>query len=239
MKIKCLAIDDEPIALEKLGSYIDKIPYLELSAACESAADALEVMKNEEIDAVFVDINMPDLNGLDFVRSLASPPMVVFTTAYAKYAVESYKVRAIDYLLKPFDFIDFERTVGNLKKQWLLLRSGQVESSSEDGLLYLKVDYRYVKVEVEDIVYIEGMNEYLKIHLAKGEVLLTHTTFKNILERLPKYFLQVHRSYVVNMKHVVEVERSVVLMSSGAHISVSESNKENFINWIKEHSLRK
>lgn len=239
MKIRCLAIDDEPIALEKLENYINKVPYLEFVGGCEGAANALEVMKKEEIDALFVDINMPDLNGLDFVRSLASPPMVVFTTAYAEYAVDSYRVRAVDYLLKPFDFTDFEKTAENLKKQWSLLRTGNETTSSTDGILYLKVDYRYVRVDIENIVYIEGMNEYLKIHLAKGDPLLTHTTFKQILERLPNYFLQVHRSFVVNMKHVVEVERSVVLMSNGIHISISESNKENFINWIKEHSLRK
>lgn len=239
IKIRCMAIDDEPIALEKISTYIGKVPFFELVAACESPSAALDILNNEVVDVIFVDINMPDINGLDLVRSLAYSPMVVFTTAYAEYAIEGYKVRAIDYLLKPFDFKDFERTSENLKRQWQLLHSAHSESAVNRELLYLKVDYRYVKVDIDNIVLIEGMNEYLKIHLAKGEPLLTHTTFKQILGSLPGHFLQVHRSYVVNMKHVVEVERSIVLMSNGMHISVSESNKDNFLAWIRDHSLKK
>lgn len=249
MNIRCIAVDDEPMALDKLKNYIGRIPYLELVAACEGAYEAMQVMAEQKVDAMFIDINMPDVNGLEFVRALNDAPMVVFTTAYAEYAVDSYKVRAVDYLLKPYGFEDFQRACGNLKKQWDLThqeaspqaaaQSSPQNSRQDGGFLYLKVDYRYVRVALDNIMYIEGMNEYLKIHLVSGDPFLTHTTFRQINECLPENFLQVHRSYVVNMKHVREVERSVVLMADGTRISVSDSNKEAFMSYLLDHSVRK
>lgn len=243
MNIRCIAVDDEPMALDKLKNYIQRIPYLELAAVCEGTYEAMQVMASEQVDALFIDINMPDVNGLEFVRALADPPLVVFTTAYAEYAVDSYKVRAVDYLLKPFGFEDFQRACGNILKQWNLLHldtsSQAAPEIQEKDFLYLKVDYRYVRVALDDIIYIEGMNEYLKVHIISGDPLLTHTTFRQINECLPDHFLQVHRSYVVNMKHVKEVERSIILMTDGTRISVSDSNKENFMQYLQEHSVRK
>lgn len=237
MRIRCLAIDDEPMALDKLKNYIERIPFLDLVATCESASEALDVLKESEVDAMFVDINMPDVTGLEFVRALPDSPLVVFTTAYSEYAVESYKVRATDYLLKPFSFEDFQRTAYILYDVMKSEHEGTV--AHKPDALFLKVDYRYVRVAVEDIIYAEGMNEYLKLYLSSGDPLLTHTTFKQFNECLPEHFLQVHRSYVVNMNHVKEVERSILLMSNGAHISVSDSNKENFMLYLQRHSIKK
>lgn len=244
MKIRCIAIDDEPMALDKLRNYIERIPYLELVCLCEGTYEAMQALTTEKIDAMFIDINMPDVNGLEFVKSLVDPPLVVFTTAYAEYAVDSYKVRAVDYLLKPFGFADFQRAAGNLLKQFALLNAVMVESVQpqavqEPGVLYLKVDYRYVRVDLDTVMYIEGMNEYLKVHLAEGEPFLTHTTFRQIKERLPENFIQTHRSYVVNMKHVREVERAVVLMSDGARIPISDSNKDPFMQYLQAYTLKK
>lgn len=239
MSIKCLIIDDEPMALEKLGSYIGRIPYLELVASCSCAYDAMKVLQENQVDAIFVDINMPDVNGLEFVRALTDPPLVVFTTAYPDYAVDSYKVRAVDYLLKPYGFEDFQRTAGNLHKQFSLLNQGSAVSEETSDVIYLKVDYRYVRVRIDDIIYIEGMNEYLKIHVKGVAPLLVHTTFRQMLESLPSTFLQVHRSYMVNMNHVAEVERSVILLDNGVHVSVSEGNKEAFMQYLLKRSIRK
>lgn len=240
MNIRCLAVDDEPMALDKLKNYIERIPYLELVAACESAYDAMQIMASDKVDAIFIDINMPDVNGLEFVRALTDPPLIVFTTAYAEYAVDSYKVRAVDYLLKPFGFEDFQRAAGNLLKQFTLLGKSheQAPAPAEDGVMYLKVDYRYVRVALDDIIYIEGMNEYLKIRTVSSDPFLTHTTFRQINECLPDNFLQVHRSYVVNMKHVREVERSTILMSDGTRISISDSNKETFMKYLQQYSIK-
>lgn len=238
--IRCIAVDDEPLALEKLTNYIGKIPYLELVASCSDTFEAMKIMSGNKVDALFIDINMPDLNGLEFVRTLSNPPLVVFITAYAEYAVESYKVRAVDYLLKPYGFEDLQRAAANVLKQWELAEGkNNTPSVTEPGVLYLKVDYRYVRVELDDIIYIEGMNEYLKIKTTQGDPLLVHTTFRQMNESLPDNFLQVHRSYVVNMKHIKEVERAVILMSDGTHISISESNKEAFTQYMLRHSIRK
>jgi DNA-binding LytR/AlgR family response regulator len=194
-------------------------------------------LAENQVDAIFVDINMPDINGMDFIKGLAEPPMVVFTTAYAEYAVESYKVRAVDYLLKPYSFVDFQRAAGYLLQQSKQKENPQVVN--ENDCLFLKVDYRYVRVQLKDIVYIEGMNEYLKVHLVSGDPLLVHTSFKQINGHLPEYFLQVHRSYVINVNYISEVERSVVLLENGKHISISDGNKDNFMSYLKNRSVTK
>ena len=151
--IKCLAIDDEPLALQQLVTYIQKIPYLELVGECQSALEAKAIMERDIIDAIFIDINMPDLNGMDFVRSLAAPPIVVFTTAYSEYAVEGYKVNAVDYLLKPFGLDDFKRAAMKVKTQFELQNAqpAMVSTPDEDDALFLKTDYKVVRVNVCDI----------------------------------------------------------------------------------------
>lgn len=236
MSIRCIAIDDEPMALEKIKSYIQKISYLELVAACDSPADAIQIMSDTAVDAVFVDINMPDMNGLDFVKVLPEMPLVVFTTAYSEYAVESYRVRAVDYLLKPYTFEEFQRAAEYVQQQWLAKQKAPVAPADSDNV-FLKVDYRYIRVSLKDIVFIEGMNEYLKIHLVSGDPYLVHTSFKQINNHLPENFLQVHRSYVVNVNHICEVERSVILLKGGKRISVSDSNKDMFMAYLKNRSL--
>lgn len=236
MNIRCIAIDDEPMALEKLKSYIQKTSYLELVAACDSPADAIQIMSDTAVDAVFVDINMPDMNGLDFVKVLPEMPLVVFTTAYSEYAVESYRVRAVDYLLKPYTFEEFQRAADYVQQQWLAKQKAPVAPADSDNV-FLKVDYRYIRVSLKDIAFIEGMNEYLKIHLVSGDPYLVHTSFKQINNHLPENFLQVHRSYVVNVNHICEVERSVILLKGGKRISVSDSNKDMFMAYLKNRSL--
>lgn len=246
LKIRCIAVDDEPMALDKLKNYIERIPYLEVAGLCNDTYEAMQVLSAEKVDAMFIDINMPDVNGLDFVKALADPPLIIFTTAYSEYAVDSYKVRAVDYLLKPFGFSDFQHSAESLLKQFNLLHTAVPSAADSEPTfrtdperLYLKVDYRYIKVELDDIIYIEGMNEYLKVHTITGDPFLTHTTFKHIIKFLPDFFVQVHRSYLVNMKHVNEVERSVVLLSDGTRISVSDGNKDNFMQYLQSHSIRK
>ncbi len=236
MNIRCLAIDDEPMALEKLKSYIDKVPYLELVAACECPSDAMEYMKDNEVDALFVDINMPDINGMEFVKGLSGSQMVVFTTAYSDYAVESYKVRAVDYILKPYTFVDFQKAAQSLLQCWKARQQDEKAAGMDDNI-FLKVDYRYVRVSLRDIVYIEGMNEYLKVHLISGDPLLVHTSFKQMNGHLPDNFLQIHRSYVINVNYIREVERSMVLLEGGKRISISDSNRDAFMAYLKARSI--
>ena len=226
MKIRCLVIDDEPLALNKLKRHILKFPYMELVASCHSVESAKRALEGGDIDLVYTDINMPDVNGLDFIRSLENPPMVVFVTAYPEYAVESYKVNALDYLLKPYGSEDFERTAEKVYRHWQLLHGkSSCNEAAEDDVIYLKCESRFVRTECGDVRFIEGNNEYLKVHLVSDNPFLTHMTFKQIAEYLPKSFIQIHRSYIVNMRHVVSVERTQVTLDDGTMIPVSDTRR--------------
>ncbi len=234
--IKCVVIDDEPMALEKMEAYIRKTPFLEATALCESPFEAMQVMARQSVDAIFIDINMPDLNGMDFIASMTEPPMVVFTTAYAEYAVESYRLSAVDYLLKPFDFATFQRAANKLLKQHT--QSVQSKTSHQDSdTLYVKVDYRYVNLKIDDILYIQGMSEYIQIHTSEQRPLIVHTSMKQIMESLPEYFLQVHRSYIVNMRQAGEIDRMRIIMNGGNSITVGDNYKKGFMEYLQTHSL--
>jgi two-component system LytT family response regulator len=237
--IKCLCIDDEPLALQQLAAYIKKIPYFELVGECQSALDAKNIMENDMIDAIFIDINMPDLNGMDFVRSLAAPPIVVFTTAYSEYAVEGYKVDAADYLLKPFGFDDFKRAAMKVKKQYDLQNSQPVMVSSpdEDDALFLKTDYKVVRVHVSDITYVEGMSEYLKIHLINRKPLVVLLSMKKVEERLPNYFMRIHRSYIINLKCIQEVNKNRVILDADTNLPIGDLYREAFSEYLNSKFL--
>lgn len=237
MKIRCLAIDDEPMALEKLKNYIDEIPYLELVAACRGVHEAQDVLAAGDVDAMFIDINMPDVNGMDFVRELSDPPLVVFTTAYSEYAVESYKVHAADYILKPYDMEEFQRVAENLRERWSLQE--RPENMEEEGFVYLKAGTKILRVAFDDMLYVEGMNEYLKIHPVEGDPYLTYATFKNLMRFLPDTFFHVHRSYVVNMKYAVEIDKSTVKLKDGTVLPIGGIYKEAFMQYIKKHLVQK
>ena len=167
--IKCIAIDDEPLALEQLVGYISRVPFLQLIASCQDAFGAMQVLSEEEIDLMFVDIHMPDLNGLDLVRSLVVKPLIVFTTAYPEYAVEGFKVDAVDYLLKPFEFQDLLKAADKARRQFeyhLQDYGGGAEPDllERDGSLFVKSESRIIRINVADICYIEGMSEYVRIY---------------------------------------------------------------------------
>ncbi len=233
MNIRCIIVDDEPLALNKLKRHVLKYPFLELAASCHNVETARRALAENETDLVFIDINMPDVNGLEFIRSLENPPMVVFVTAYPEYAVESYKVNALDYLLKPYSADDFNRTAEKVYRHWQLLHSQNADDAAvERNVLYLKCDYRFIRVECDDIMYIEGQNEYLKVYLSSEEPFLTHMTFRQMTESLPDHFIQIHRSYVVNMKHVVSVGRTSVALNNGADLPVSNTRRSLLLEYM-------
>ena len=228
-----MIVDDEPLALNKLKRHILKFPYLELVAACHSAENARRVLETGQIDLIYTDINMPDINGLDFIKALKNPPMVVFVTAYPEYAVESYKVNALDYLLKPYSSEDFERTAEKVYKHWQMLhRRRSASDSGETNVIYLKCDSKYVRIECDDVRFIEGSNEYLKVHLASETPFLTHMTFRQISECLPNNFIQIHRSYIVNMKHVVSVGRTQVTLADRTILPVSDTRRGELLQYM-------
>ena len=240
--IRVLAIDDEPLALQQLAAYIKKIPFLELVTECQSAIEAKEILNNENIDAIFCDINMPDLNGMDFVKSLSTPPLIVFTTAYSEYAVEGFKVDAVDYLLKPFGLDDFKRAANRLQER-LEVRQQEPSTtiaSSEDDSIFVKTDYRVVKIAISDIRYIEGMSEYLKIHLeSQPKPIVTLLSMKKMEEFLPSHFMRIHRSYIINLKKIQEVNKNRVIMDSETYLPIGDNYKDAFNDYLNKKFLGK
>lgn len=244
--IKVLAIDDEPLALQQLVSYIQKVSFLQLVGQCQSALEAKEFLNREPVDAVFCDINMPDLNGMDFVKSLAAPPLIVFTTAYSEYAVEGFKVNAVDYLLKPFGLDDFRRAANRLKER---LETSPVavpvaempqSNAEEDDTIFIKTDYKVVKIAISDIRYIEGMSEYLKIHLeGQPKPLVTLLSMKKMEEYLPPSFMRIHRSYIVNLKRIQEVNKNRVIMDADTYLPIGDNYKEAFNDYLNTRFLGK
>ena len=232
--IKCLAIDDEPLALRQLSTYIGKVPFLQLVASCQSALDASAILADQDIDALFIDINMPDLNGMDFVRSLQNPPIVVFTTAYSEYAVEGYKVDAVDYLLKPFGLADVLKAAEKVKRQYDLLHADNVSSIDADDAIFIKSDYKVQRIPVSNIVSIEGMGEYIKIYVsgqAKPSVVLM--SMKKMDERLAdRHFMRVHKSYIINLSCISEMTKTRITMTNGQEIPIGDSYRNAFTEYI-------
>ena len=242
--IRCMAIDDEPLALKQLVAYISKVPFLQLAAQCQSALEAREFLEHDMVDAIFCDINMPDLNGMDFIKSLAMPPFIVFTTAYSEYAVEGFRVNAVDYLLKPFGLQDFQRAANRLKERFES-SSPAVSSPAADGLpadntLFLKTDYRIVKVSIPDIRYIEAMSEYLKVWIeGEAKPLVTLLSMKKMEEHLPDNFMRIHRSYIVNLNKIQEVNKNRVIMDKDTYLPIGDLYKEAFQTFLDKRFLGK
>ena len=240
--IRCMAIDDEPLALQQIVAYIGKVPFLELAAQCQSALEAKAFLEQDTVDAVFCDINMPDLNGMDFVKSLAVPPLIVFTTAYSEYAVEGFRVNAVDYLLKPFGLQDFQRAANRLKER---LESSVADTHSVIGdsvadTLFLKTEYRIVKVNISDIRYIEAMSEYLKVYLqGEAKPIVTLLSLKKMEERLPDNFMRIHRSYIVNLNMIQEVNKNRIIMDADTYLPIGDLYKDTFQQYSWENNNRK
>ena len=237
--IRCLAIDDEPLALRKLVTYINKVPFLELAAQCQSALEARAFLENDTVDAIFCDINMPDLNGMDFVKSLAVPPLIVFTTAYSEYAVEGFRVNAVDYLLKPFGLQEFQRAAQRLQER-IESAHAVVDTTPipEAETLFLKTDYRIVNVNIPDIRYVEAMSEYLKVWLDnQSKPIITLLSMKKMEENLPNYFMRIHRSYIINLKKIQEVNKNRVIMDENTYLPIGDMYKEAFQQYLNTKFL--
>ena len=246
--IKCIAIDDEPLALKKLGTYINKIPNLELVAQCRSAIEAQRVMNDAgHIDAVFLDINMPDLNGMDFAMSLEQDhnrgPVMVFTTAYSEYAVEGYKANAVGYLLKPYSFEEFAAAaqkaidICEIRQQAMT----EVSTVASDGIIYVKSDYKIVRVGISNIRYIEAMSEYLRISCDdKDKPVIVLLSMKKIEEHLPSsQFMRIHRSYIINLDKIREVKKSHVVLDDETSLPIGDNYKDAFLNYLNSRILTK
>lgn len=241
--IKCLAIDDEPLALRQLRSYIARVPFLELAGEFRNAIEASRALETLDVDLIFCDIDMPDLSGIDFVRTLPTEqrPMIVFTTAHSEYAVEGFRLEAVDYLLKPFGFDDFNRAVQRVKSLADLLRSRREQPDEtpeplalpQDNreFLSVKTDRMVSLVRLENIIYLESMGEYVRIHTADGKTLTTLYRLKNMETALPAdSFMRVHRSYIVNLRHIAGYAKGRIFFSSdeGDFVPIGENYRDAF-----------
>lgn len=212
--INCIAVDDEPLALELMETYISQVPGLELMETFTDAISAWGFIQKNEVDLVFLDVQMPDITGIQLAKSLNKhQPLIVFTTAYSKYAVDGFNVNAIDYLLKPFDFNRFLEAVNKVKEYKSL--HDVAASSSDDSAIFVKSDYKNIRVNTRDIQYIEGFDDYIRIHLNADKSIFTLMSLKSVMEKLPKSdFIRVHRSYIVPINKIQRIYNQHVLLSN-------------------------
>jgi len=233
--MKCLIIDDEPLAVELLEDFVSKVPALKLIATCSNAIEASTVLQTNKVDLIFSDIEMPDFSGIEFIKSLDVKPLFIFTTAYSHYAVEGFNLNAVDYLVKPIPFHRFLKAV-NRAQELFLLKKGEIkpkiQTRDSPNFIFVKSDYENIKLNFEDIKYFEGLKDYIKIFSTSHKPILTLSNFKKIEEKLPSdAFIRVHRSYIVSLKYINSVQRNRILIDS-VRIPIGQNYKDEFIRRI-------
>ncbi|MDO6439184.1 LytTR family DNA-binding domain-containing protein [Cyclobacterium sp. 1_MG-2023] len=236
MKVKCVVVDDEPLALDLVCNFVNKTGFLVLEAKFDSALDALSFINANTVDLIFLDIQMSDLTGMELARVLEGrkgkpSPKIIFTTAYNQFAIEGYKVDALDYLLKPFGYEEFLSASQKALKYFE--QQTENKNSNAEDYLFLKVEYQLVKVMLKDIILVEGYKDYVKVHLeGKESPLLSLTTLKNMEELLPEnQFMRVHRSFIISLEQIKSISKSTVNMGI-MNIGISEGYKERFLQFI-------
>ena len=224
--IRCIAIDDEPLALELLVDNISKVPFLQLVAACENALEAMKIMEQQTIDLVFLDIQMPGLTGLQFIRSMTAKPIIILITAYEKYALQGFELDVTDYLVKPVSLDRFIKACNKANELFYLKTQPKV--TSEAGYFFVNVDYSLVKIITSDIVYIEGFKDYIKIHLKSSQrPVVTRLAMKTIEEQLPAAaFIRIHKSYIVSIAFITATRKSSVFINT-LELPVSDNYKDS------------
>lgn len=236
--ISTIAIDDEPLALKLLGGYITKTPFLTLEGEFDNPFSAMEFLENNSADLIFLDIQMPDLSGIEFARVLTSNPKIVFTTAYEKYAIEGFKLEAVDYLLKPFSYEEFLVAAQKAKKQLELEQKATTAIEANNEFLFLKSDYKIRRINFEDILYVEGLKDYVKVYLRnEPQPVLTISSMKQMEAKLPPArFMRVHRSFIVNLSRIEIIERFRIVFGK-VYIPVSDQYKDKFQEYLNQNFL--
>jgi DNA-binding LytR/AlgR family response regulator len=232
MVLKCIAIDDEPLALRLISEYVSRFPALQMVNTFEDAISGAEFLKNTPIDLLFVDINMPDITGIDLVRSLHVKPIVIFTTAYKNFAFEGFELEALDYILKPIDIKRFTKAVEKAVDYYKYQNKPATEETNES--LYVYSEYRMVKIDLSTIEYIESMEDYIKIHITNDKTILTLMPMKKVLEKLPSTkFQRIHRSYIVPVNKIRSIQNRKVQLTD-VELPVSETYNDFARNWSKQ-----
>lgn len=237
-KIRCIVVDDEPLAVEMLAAFIRKTPSLELTATFTDPVLALSAIGEEKPDLVFLDIQMPDLNGLELSRLLPQDTRVIFTTAFRQYAFESYEVEALDYLLKPIRYQKFIESVSKAER-WMEIRQASVRPERNRRFAFIKTDGEYRNIDFDQILYVEGMKDYVLIHLeSETEPIVAHMTMKAIEEKLPSdMFMRVHRSYTVALNKITAIDSYGDILIDRISVPVSDSYRKDIERYVKENLL--
>ncbi|HBZ65474.1 MAG TPA: DNA-binding response regulator [Bacteroidales bacterium] len=234
--MRTIAIDDEPLALKLVTGYIIRTPFLELAASFDNPVSAIEFLQQNEVDAIFLDIQMPHLSGTEFARLLNGGAKIIFTTAFEQYAIEGFKLDVVDYLLKPFGYEEFLRAAMKLRDRMAFQPRNEVVVEANNDFLFLKSDYKIHRINFNEILYVEGLKDYVKVFLyGQPRPLLSLTTLKAMESRLPaERFMRVHRSFIVNLNRIELIERQRIIYGE-IHIPVSDQYKEIFQAWVEKN----
>ncbi|MBW4759952.1 LytTR family DNA-binding domain-containing protein [Prevotella denticola] len=236
MTLNCIIIDDEPLAADLLASYARKTLFLNLIGVFNSAVEGIKVIRENRVDLIFLDIQMPELSGLEFAKILPKETKIIFTTAFSQYAVDGYKANAVDYLMKPISYDDFLAGANRALEWFRSVR--QSENASDDRFIFVKSEYKLVKIMFDDILYIEGLKDYVKIYLTDGrDPVMSLMNMKKIEESLPKpEFMRIHRSYIVHMRKIEGIDRFRVVIGN-AILPISDSYKTTIQDYLDGHTL--
>ncbi len=241
--MKVIIVDDEPLAQDVLETYVGQINELELVAKCSNAIEANEALKKNEVDLIFLDIQMPQVTGIEFVKSLSNPPMVIFTTAYSNYAIDGFELDAIDYLLKPISMDRFMKAVNKASEHFEMRKTESVQQSAElDGedFVFVKADKKLVKVKFDDIIYIEGLKDYVIIRMGNTRV-ITLQTMKSLEKKLPEQqFQRIHRSYIVNLDKIQAIVGNMVEViekGQNKHLPIGKNYRDDLLEIVNQNRL--
>ena len=236
-KLRCLIADDEPIARQILENYIKNIPYLEVVTSCKNAFEVMEVLQNEAIDVLLLDINMPKLSGIGLLKSLAKRPEVIITTAYPEYAIEGFELSVTDYLLKPFSIERFIQAIHKVQQKLAISSNEKIvvtETNKVNETFFVKSDKKIIKLNYDEVFYVEAYGNYIKIYT--DSMLLTTQTLTDFLEKVPESFLRIHKSYVVNFKHLKLIEGNQMVLLNNTKLPIGKSYKKAVLERINDYN---